>query len=111
MDNVRPDFKTKRYGEAAAKRKVDGTFILKANDVELSMLFGQMNVDAVDMPTLREAVSSWKANPAQVFLCINQEAQRAAAAEASAAAAAAAAKKAQEEAAAAQRKVCDGLLS
>jgi len=26
-----------------------------------------MDVDAVDMPTLREAVASWKANPAQVF--------------------------------------------
>jgi hypothetical protein len=82
VDNARPDFKSKGYGRAAVEKKVDGAFILEANEVELSMMFSKMNVDPVDMPALRQAVSSWKANPAQVFSCINQAAQRAAAAEA-----------------------------
>jgi hypothetical protein len=67
MHAAGPDFKSKGYGKAAEKKKVTGDFILKANDVELFTLFGQMGVDAVDMPTLREAVASWKANPAQAF--------------------------------------------
>jgi hypothetical protein len=80
VDSVRPDFITKGYGRAAVEKKVDGKFMLEANEVELSMLFSKMNVDPVDMPTLRQAVVSWKANPAQVFLFINQaSAQRASA--------------------------------
>jgi hypothetical protein len=62
-----PDFEAKGYGKAAETKKATGDFIVKANEVELSTLFSQMGVDAVDMPTLREAVASWKANPAQAF--------------------------------------------
>ena len=75
VDSARPDFKTKGYGRAAVEKKVDGKFVLEANEVELSMLFSKMNVDPVDMPALRQAVSLWKANPAQVFSCINEAAQ------------------------------------
>ena len=68
MHAAGPDFEAKGYGEAAEKKNVTGDFILKANEVELSTLFSQMGVKAVDMPTLREAVSCWKANPTQAFV-------------------------------------------
>jgi hypothetical protein len=84
VDNAGPDFKTKDYGAAAVKHKMDGRFILDANDVELSTLFSQMNVDAVDMPRLRQAVSLWKAHPAQALSHINEATQREAAAVAAA---------------------------
>jgi len=68
VQSAGPDFAAKGYVEAAEKKKgLTGDFILKANEVELSLLFSQMGVDAVDMPALREAVASWKANPAQAF--------------------------------------------
>ena len=75
VDGARPDFKAKGYGQAAASKHMDGIFILKANEVELSLLFSQMGVAAVDMPKLREAVASWKADPAQAFECIAAEQQ------------------------------------
>jgi hypothetical protein len=68
VNSAGPDFAAKGYGQAAVNKKVDGNFILKANEVELSLLFSQMGVDAVDMPTLREAVASWKVDPAQAFV-------------------------------------------
>jgi hypothetical protein len=80
VDSARHDFKAKGYGQAALRHKVNGEFILKANEVELSTLFSQMGVNAVDMPTLREAVASWKANPAQVFSVVGSHEQAAAAA-------------------------------
>ena len=49
-----------------------GDFILKANEVDLSTLFSQMGVDAVDIPALREAVSSWKVDPAQAFVTVQR---------------------------------------
>ena len=67
-----PDFEAKGYGKAAEKKKVTGDFILKANEVELSVLFSQMGVDAVDMPALREAVASWKVHPAQAFVTVQR---------------------------------------
>jgi hypothetical protein len=69
---ARPDFESKGYGKAAEKKNVTGDFILKANEVELSVLFSQMGVDAVDMPTLREAVASWKVHPAQAFVAVQR---------------------------------------
>ena len=72
MHAARPDFESKGYGKAAEKKKVTGDFILKANEVELSTLFGQMGVDAVDMPTLREAVASWKVDPAQAYVTVQR---------------------------------------
>jgi hypothetical protein len=68
MHAAGPDFEAKGYGKAILRENVKGDFILKANEVELSTLFGQMGVKAVDMPTLREAVASWKANPTQAFV-------------------------------------------
>jgi hypothetical protein len=68
MHAAGPDFEAKGYGKAVLRENVKGDFILKANEVELSTLFGQMGVKAVDMPTLREAVSCWKANPTQAFV-------------------------------------------
>jgi len=79
VDTAGSHFKAKGYGQAAVNKKVDGNFILNANEVELSVLFSQMGVDAVDMPALRKAVSSWKAVPAQVFSCLAQAAAQAAA--------------------------------
>lgn len=72
MHAAGPDFESKGYGKAAEKKKVTGAFILKANDVELSTLFSQMGVRAVDMPTLREAVASWKVHPAQAFVTVQR---------------------------------------
>jgi hypothetical protein len=69
---ARPDFESKGYGKAAEKKKVTGEFILKANEVDLSTLFSQMGVDAVDMPTLRQAVASWKVDPAQAFVTVQR---------------------------------------
>jgi hypothetical protein len=80
VDSARHDFKAKGYGQAALKHKVNGEFIVKANEVELSTLFSQMGVNAVDMPALREVVSSWKANPAQLFSVVGFHEQAAAAA-------------------------------
>jgi serine/threonine protein kinase len=77
VDTAGSHFKAKGYGQAAVNKKVEGNFILKANEVELSLLFSQMGVDAVDMPALRKAVSSWKADPAQVFSCLAQAKVRA----------------------------------
>jgi hypothetical protein len=79
VDTAGSHFKAKGYGQAAVNKNVDGNFILKANEVELSLFFSQMGVDAVDMPALRKAVSSWKADPAQVFSCLAQAAPQAAA--------------------------------
>jgi len=81
-----PDFIAKGYGTAAEKKKLKGDFIVKANDIELSTLFAQMGVDAVDMPALREAVSSWKANPALAFQTLDDARERARAAAAAEAA-------------------------
>jgi hypothetical protein len=68
VQSAGPDFAAKGYVKAAEKNKgLTGDFILKANEVELSLLFGKMGVDPVDMPKLREAVASWKVNPAQAF--------------------------------------------
>jgi hypothetical protein len=92
MHAAGPDFKAKGYGKAAEKKKVTGDFILKANEVELSLLFSQMGVDAVDMPTLREAVASWRMDPVQVFRTIAETRERDAAAAKRAAEAHAAAK-------------------
>jgi serine/threonine protein kinase len=78
VDSAGPDFNTKGYGQAALKKNVKGSYILRANEVELSTLFGQMNVDAGDMPTLREAFVSWKANPVQAVVCIEREKKAAA---------------------------------
>jgi len=80
MHAAGPDFEAKGYGKAAETNNVTGDFIVKANEVELSLLFNQMGVKAVDMPTLREAVASWKANPAQAFNSIAVERERAEAA-------------------------------
>ena len=79
VDTAGSHFKAKGYGQAAVNKKVDGNFILNANESELTALFSQMGVDAIDMPELREAVSSWKAVPAQVFSCLAQAAAQAAA--------------------------------
>jgi hypothetical protein len=79
VDSARHDFKAKGYGQAALKHKVNGEFILNANEVELSTLFSQMGVNAVDMPVLRKAVSSWKTDPAQVFSVVGFHQQAAAA--------------------------------
>jgi serine/threonine protein kinase len=84
VENAGPDFSAKGYGAAAVKHEMNGRFILDANDVELSTLFIQMKLDAVDMPRLRQAVSSWKADPAQALSRIKEETQRAAAATAAA---------------------------
>ncbi len=82
VDSARHDFKAKGYGQAAFKHNMNGEFILNANEVELSTLFSQMSVHAVDMPVLRKAVSSWKADPAQAFSVVGFH-QEAAAARAS----------------------------
>jgi hypothetical protein len=79
VNGAGPDFAAKGYGKAVLKKQVTGAFILNANEVDLSLLFSQMGVDAVDMPALRNAVSSWKADPAQVFSCLAQAAAQAAA--------------------------------
>jgi hypothetical protein len=39
---------------------------------KLSTVFSQMGVQAVDMPTLRKAVASWKGNPAQAFVVLEK---------------------------------------
>ena len=70
VDTAGSHFKAKGYGQAAVNKKVDGNFILNANESELTALFSQMGVDAVDMPALREAVASWKADPAQAFAAV-----------------------------------------
>ena len=80
MHAAGPDFEAKGYGKAILRENVKGDFILKANEVELSTLFGQMGVKAVDMPTLREAVASWKLDPVQVFRTIAETRERDAAA-------------------------------
>jgi hypothetical protein len=73
VNSAGPDFAGQGYGKAAETNHVTGDFILKANEVELSTFFSQMGVKAVDMSTLREAVASWKANPAQAFVAVQRE--------------------------------------
>ncbi len=71
-----PDFEAKGYGRALLNSGVKGHFILKANDGELTALCSQLRMNAVDMLTLREAISLWKSNPAQAFMTLEQAKQQ-----------------------------------
>jgi hypothetical protein len=67
-----PDFAAKGYGEAFLQKKVTGAFVSKANEVELTALFMQIGVDALDLPTLREAFLSMRAQPEQAIAAIQR---------------------------------------
>ncbi len=77
-----PDFEAKGYGRALLNSGVKGHFILKANDGELTALCSQLRMNAVDMLTLREAISLWKSDPAQAFMTLEQAKQQIAEAQA-----------------------------
>jgi hypothetical protein len=77
VQSAGPDFEAKGYGRAVLNEKVNGDFILKANEDDLSALFSQMNVKATDRPTLRQAFVSWKVNPAHAFDSLVQLKQKA----------------------------------
>jgi len=72
VEGAGPDFAAKGYGQAVLNKKVSGAFISKANELELTALFMQMGVDALDSPTLREAFLSMKAQPEQAVATIQR---------------------------------------
>jgi hypothetical protein len=72
VEGAGPNFAAKGYGQAVLKKKVSGAFISKANELELTALFMQLGVDAVDSPTLREAFLRMKSHPEDAVAMIQQ---------------------------------------
>jgi hypothetical protein len=72
VEGAGPDFAAKGYGQAVLNKKVSGAFISKANELELTALFMQMGVDAMDSPMLREAFLRMKAQPEQAVAMIQR---------------------------------------
>jgi len=72
VEGAGPDFAAKGYGQAVLNKKVSGAFISKANELELTALFMQMGVDALDSPTLREAFLRMKSHPEDAVAMIQR---------------------------------------